>query len=263
MKTKYLDDGQQVIVVEETKSGFVVEPLYLDEDGEQFPGNYIFVNRVHNEPPTKSYHKDVTLLIAHAEQLRNEVKELEEKHWKLENDIRAGQRDYASKIDKLKRLPQLELLEDFVDGKITHLFYQCNYSPMITEFRKDVDEYSRGELKLLTLHGNTKGDLQWKINRYSDGSGGYTEVVPCISFEQAKEKAQMWINGLEKERYTNTLGKFASEHGLTIPAEFIKHEQQKRYSEITKRLDELKEKTSQVEKELLEAKKELGYEDER
>jgi len=256
MNIKYLDDGQQVNVIEETKSGLVVEPFYLDEEGEQFPGNYIFVDRVHNEPPTKLYHKEVASLIAHAEQVRNEVKELAQKSWKLENDIRAGQRDYVIKMDKLKRLPQLELLEDFVDGKITHLFYLCNYSPRITEFRKDVDEYSRGELKLLTLHGNTKGDLQWKINRYSDGSGSYTEIIPCRSLDQAREKAQVWINGLEKERYTSTLGKFASEHGLTIPTEFTEHEQIKRRMELKRRLDELKEKTGQAEKELSEAEKE-------
>jgi hypothetical protein len=41
-------------------------------------------------------------------------------------------------------------------------------------------------LRLLTLFGDTKGDLQWRINRYSDGSGSSNiEVFPCHNEEEA------------------------------------------------------------------------------
>jgi len=49
------------------------------------------------------------------------------------------------------------------------------------------NDYGRREkdMKLLSLFGSSGGDLTWQINRYRDGSGGWTEMTPCLSYEEA------------------------------------------------------------------------------
>lgn len=44
------------------------------------------------------------------------------------------------------------------------------------------DSWDRG-VRLLSLYGNTGGNLRWQLNRYKDGSGQWFDVIPF------KEKA--------------------------------------------------------------------------
>lgn len=113
-------------------------------------------------------------------------------------EITNAERSIKDRLDKLKKYQGLELLEDFIDDKITH-FVVCDseYSTDLTiKSREDTiakgdpDSISKWDktLKLVTLFGKTNGDLQWRVDRYYDGSGGGGKIVwPCLSEEHGKK----------------------------------------------------------------------------
>jgi len=99
--------------------------------------------------------------------------------------------------DIFKRKPalaqhkELENLDLFIQGKITHFIFIDSGRYEIKEFNESIelsDRYDRNKFKLLTLYGNSKGNLSWGINEYSDGSGSNKPVYPCISKEDAESK---------------------------------------------------------------------------
>ena len=86
--------------------------------------------------------------------------------------VATGDRRQAAAIGQLEQLAQLF---DFLAGRITHFVvvnhgYNEGYTRSISiETFKDAmtvdDNWPRGQLKLLSLCGDSKGDLAWRINR--------------------------------------------------------------------------------------------------
>lgn len=104
--------------------------------------------------------------------------------------------DKQRKADYAKHTA-LSRIDDFIAGKITH-FVTENYEGVFLESLAaglaSTDKYDR-DLKLLSLYGDSNGDLQWKINRYSDGSGGFNkDVYPFCSEEEALAFARKLVS---------------------------------------------------------------------
>jgi len=80
------------------------------------------------------------------------------------------------------------LLLDYITGKITHVVIG-GYSPKLLtweQFGKS-DDYD-GKLRLISIFGNDKGDLQYCVGQYSDYSGSKTAMFPFTNYEDAKAK---------------------------------------------------------------------------
>jgi hypothetical protein len=180
--TVYNIHGQQGAYIASYGWSHLVAPEYEDGDyGEPHWGTPEEWREIFLKPPTVKLEAEVNelhkLITLKREELKRVNKELDE-----------SGRKYQEQLKKLKQHQALKRIEDYLDGKFTHFLQVPGYGAPTLISKDDAlkpsDRYDTS-LKLLTLFGSTKGDLQWNINRYSDGSGSNSEVYPCESEEEA------------------------------------------------------------------------------
>lgn len=182
--TVYNLDGQQGAYIASYGGMYLVAPEYETDGREPHWGRPEEWREVFSEPPTVKLQAKVDELDKLVTEKRAELKRVNE-----ELD-QAGRR----RQEQLKKIGQhraLQRIEDYLDGKFTHFLEVPGYSAPTIVTADDAlahggtDRWDKS-LRLLTLFGDTKGDLQWRINRYSDGSGSSnTEVYPCHNEEEA------------------------------------------------------------------------------
>lgn len=146
------------------------------------------------KPPVEALNAEVAALNAVLVDLRKTIRVVTEERRVLDTQM-------AARKDHIKQHEQLAQLDDYIAGKITHFVikdmgYDGEHCRAIAirpfdQAMKTEERWDRsGGLKLLTLFGKSKGDLTWRINRYSDGSGSHhDEAIPCTSLEQARAVA--------------------------------------------------------------------------
>jgi hypothetical protein len=263
METKYTTDGKKVLVVGKlNNTETIVQEIFVAQNGQEIPSGENFVVKSLHDLPVESWK---------AKKLR----ELEEKYEKnrkaWEDRIEKQNKRYRDaeakaklKADSLLNFvsngneEQIELLKSFMVGEITHFFVK-GYSPTIVTFDDEmfVDDYytkTFDSLKLISLHGTSKGDLSYRINRYGDGSGNYVEVIPTKSYQEALNHAQEFFNEkakkyLEEDSHLD-IEKWEKIGGLHIPQEVRDKAQRKKDEDIRKRIAKLKEELSKLEKEI-------------
>ena len=113
---------------------------------------------------------------------------------RLRADLIAVERDGKARLAALQRHKGMERLEQFLDRKLTHVVkIEYDWHLSVLELKEAFYLKSEGRgvdsLKLLSLYGKTDGSLVWRLNQYSDGSGYSTEVIPCLSLEDAQAVA--------------------------------------------------------------------------
>lgn len=170
--------GGYHLVAPEYEGGDYGEPSW----GSPEQWDQIFLN-----PPTQKLEAKVDELDKLITEKRAELKRVNE-------ELDQAGRRHHEQLKKLKQHQALQRIEDYLDGKFTHFLHVSDYSgPKIVTKDEALDQDDRWDkqLKLLCLFGDTKGDLQWKINRYRDGSGSnWDEVFPVSSEEEAIEIAR-------------------------------------------------------------------------
>lgn len=113
-------------------------------------------------------------------------------------------------------------------------------------------------MRLLTLYGMSKGNLEWKLNQYSDGSGNNaTTVHPCCSYEEAIEKLTEILNSkvskqLESGKISEDyITKAAKRYNITLPQEYIdavdKQIQERLQNAVNTSMEELAKKEKALE----------------
>lgn len=219
MKIKYLTSGQAVNVISELPEGHLVKDIFESEEG-QYCGETRFEDEtLHAKPPVQVWEKRVV-------ELEQKITELNEEKAKLFKSVEETKKALLPVFEKSKRYAQLARLEDFLDGKITHYVQYSGYGSIdIIPFKDAVYEESRhtGHLKLLTLFGESGGDLQWKISCYHDGSGGQTNVWPATSLEEANQIAMKLISDAmetTKDKPRHDILKEAQRLGVTVPVAY-------------------------------------------
>ena len=176
----------------------------------------------------------------------------------LTKDIREAEAAGKERLAKLAQHEQLKRLEDFMDGKITH-YVIADYGPpnIVALAEANVEQFDK-HLRLLCLFGTPGRTLEWKLNRYSDGSGCYYYVFPCCGIEEAKEKLgrifsdhfagksvdsdkvsprRDWIDAAEKA-------------GITVPDEYRSVVEKRESKERAMRIKELEDKIAELKKTL-------------
>lgn len=182
-------DGSMVAVHSETDGQYIVERWYEcdefdSEDNAMLSGHREVVSHVYSKPPTARYDQDV---INAQEDLTNLLKEADEAHTAL----REAKSELKALTKDLERVPALKRINDFINGNFKYYAMPEDYSgPKILakeDAEKQADDYDHGKVKLLTLFGDSKGDLQWRIDQYSDGSGGSKRIAhPAKTIEDAR-----------------------------------------------------------------------------
>jgi hypothetical protein len=222
---KYLRDGQGVEVIQKLESGeFLVVNIYLgyngdgDEEYVDHSTPYV-VKEVFESAPVLKYLDQVDALLT-------EIETLQKKRAEMARDINSCKREHEERKKDLTKYAGAELLFDFIDGKISH-YVTIGYSgAKIVEFTDEMKtdgSCDREKLKLLSLFGRSNGDLTWNLNRYSDGSGSNSEVIPCTSLDMANAEAKRYV----LERIDKTSGKpesrviaSAEKFGVEVPKEY-------------------------------------------
>lgn len=117
----FLLTGQEAVYVAPDGQGHIVRPLYEAHRGDQeymAEGDLTSVAEVFKKPPTAKLHAEVLALNRQIEDGEARLATISEQ----EHEIAEGQRE---RMKRLKKHDALKLIDDFLDGKITHLVTGC------------------------------------------------------------------------------------------------------------------------------------------
>lgn len=204
--------------------GHVVQTVYEHDDyDEPRYGQPEVWRDIYRSPPTAKLHGEIAELEAKLNATRAELHAIQDQR-------RTEDRDYAARLNERKRFKQLQTLDDFISGKITHFFTVEGYGERMSiqtfdEFMVSKEDRYERKLRLLSLFGGSKGDLSWYVDRYSDGSGGSNgRCFPALSYEDAVRLASEWIEGRyadvrskEHKHASLDLANSAERFGLPVP----------------------------------------------
>ena len=218
---KYTTDGKKVVVVGDlNQAEKIVQEIYVTNDGCEIPQGEHFVVSSLLDSPAKSW-KDKKL-----EELE-QVYEKESQRWELKTDqlIKEKESLYKALSHRVKWLrgvakePEMKSLNkalntiaDFMDGSEKWVLLDNWDGYILEKFNDDgisiIDnkigdsyDYRYNSMRLLSLFGESDGSFDFRISRYSNGTGSEEKVL----FFKSKEEALRYIqNKLDnKSEYTD------------------------------------------------------------
>lgn len=273
---KYTKDGKKVNVVGKLNNAdYIVQEIFVTDDGAEIPAGENFVVSSLLDKPVKSWKEDNLEKLeakyasdseAWKRSIEKQNRELKLKHDTIKEHCKAAKALLQDSVNIPRDLMGvIESVMDFVSGNITHLFID-SYTPEIRIFEDEVVDVDREfgrfrveGIKLITLFGKTDGSLQWKLNRYRDGSGAdWKHVHPCRSYDEALEMAQKRLNEIASEyvagdRRDLNLEEWRKIEGIKIPEASQQKKNQERAEILRKTIDNQQaelEKNTQALKEL-------------
>lgn len=204
----YTETGMQVELLAVTTTGKLVVAELKEFDSYHGDGDYsrqtvrgetFFTEEVFETAPRHLYDVEI-------QRLKDEETRLDALLAEKRGEVLATERDLVQRLAKLKKFKGLERIEDFIEGRITHVVtkeYDDWKIQLLSEFEADDDGWSRKPcgLRLISLFGKSGGDLAWKVNDYKDGSGSWKEMIPCASEDEAKTRRDEWIVAEIKEQF--------------------------------------------------------------
>jgi hypothetical protein len=247
--TVYLPNGMEADFIASVGDGYCVRPMCESEDDDEpTPGDPQIVAQVFRDPPRTKYDGEIAAKRAELEALNKSIREA-----KLEIGRAKDSREAA--LAEIGSASALTDMADFLAGRITHYAIKIWGTVRIQTFAeamKSSFEPERGP-RLLSLFGDSKGNLSWQLNAYKDGSGIWFHVVPCRSEEEAKAAAQRMFDEQLKvsSSPSHDLLKSATTLGLTIPPDIAEAVERKR-------LESVRAGIASLESALAEKRRELG-----
>lgn len=185
-QTVYSIHGEAASFVAQTSSGYAVEQIFEQEDGEPHYGPVKSWPEVYAEPPVAKIHGKVRELESRINERRQELND-------LSNEKRAMESDLASMRKRYEENDQLRNLDAWISGAVTHLVKVGHYDGFKIGTVEEILGYDNDkEMRLLSIYGGTKNHFRWKMAAYSDGSGSNTEVLLATSEEEARQVAAKW-----------------------------------------------------------------------
>lgn len=199
---KYTTDGKKVVVIGDlNQTEKIVQEIFVTEDGCEIPQGERFVCKNLLDVPVKSWkEKELNKL--------EKIYETEKTEWesKIERLRNEQYRTYESLNARVKWLKDvakqpfedkikdiLNTLSIFLSDKpkyfvIKNRIYDFNEEGY-NNYLDDFDDYYHANkyegMKLITLYGNSKGDFQWYVHRYGDGSGSSDKIKFFDKYEDA------------------------------------------------------------------------------
>ncbi len=230
---KYTIHGEEVEVLHSFEGGFVARPIFGEDGEEPYVGESRVFPKLFDTPPKER-------LDARYAELLEKVSELEKRRRELSVDISTAEGEYKARLQRLQQFKQLERVEDFVQGKFTHYAKLGLWGGY--EIRPAKDELYERKSKLLCLLGTPHGGLEWHLNSYHDGSGGYKQVVPCFSEEEAKLAIQKDILSRTEPDYTpcTEVVAAAEKWGVQLPDEYLNKVKSIQRKHAEERLEQLR-----------------------
>lgn len=229
----YNQRGEMATYVGGVDGKHVVLPIQLERDYEgeerECEGVAVVWDRAFAEPPQPKLAKACEREQKTLDNLQAQVAAAHKELFELRQTIRLGEQERCDLRKKLADVPALKRIDDFVAGRITHFAMIGGYSApcvrTIKEATTDKGEHSwsKPEVRLVSLLGDSNGNLLWQVNRYRDGSGSWESAVPCASEEEARalcaEDVRTRLMAWKGPGYNTTdLVKMAEQYGVPVPA---------------------------------------------
>ncbi len=201
----YLENGRRAWLVGSVGKRFVVRPMWdgaeewTEWEDEPPAAETEIVDRIYDTPPQEAYHEEIKALRDRIRSLRSTLDD-------LMKEIRDGKRERDALIEKLAQIPALRRIEEHIEGRFTHFVVAGWNGPRIMTREAALESEgaacsAASDTKLMVLLGKSNGHLEWHINQYRDGSGGWgSAVYPCRSEEDAVEKIQEILSALPERR---------------------------------------------------------------
>ena len=272
---KYTKDGKKVAVLGKiNNTQWIVQEIYVSGNNE-FPAGENFVVTSLLDIPAETYQsKEEKNIKQRLEKLNKEIEDRKKKLFivsdkeKCFRHINMILKEYDS-ID----IKQLDTFLSFISGQITHVVYQRYSDFEILELSdilmaKDT-YYSQPKydgLRLLSLFGcaesgerylNKEFSLNWMINQYRDGSGGWVTIIPVKSYNEAINILTDKLNsrleeyskkGVDNHGYHQSTIDCADKYGIPVDIKYrdeLKEHKRKQaerlFNEANKKLIEAKE----------------------
>lgn len=261
-QTVYDSAGNEYVFVASLERSTIVRPVVevVGSDYEEIwePGSATEVTfNLYAEPPRQRQETELA-------QIKQQIEENRAKLVQIQEAIIHAESEAKQRNKKIEKALGVKRLEDFIDGKFTHFvigrYDVKTFEEAIVSKEEDWKYNKDRKFRLLTLFGRSRGDLQWKVNEYSDGSGYWTEAVPCFSEIEARaivqdrieEDCQKWIqtrcDGWSAAKVAASAGERL---GLVVPevvlAEIRTEKRQQLAAEIEAKKLNVKRLTSELE----------------
>lgn len=209
-ENKFLSDGRKVSVIGKLNNvEWIVQEVFVTEKGDEIPSGESFTTKSLHDVPVESWLK---------KEEKKHQNSLDQAKGNLEG-VRREIRKYdgllSAKKDMLANSPELQslfgekakILAMFMTGTVNYLVVN-NYGlkkpqkmeELIIDWENGYGETRYESLKLASVLGRSKGDLEFRIHQYSDGSGGCgMSVYPFETYEEAVAKVkEQAIEKIEK-----------------------------------------------------------------
>lgn len=196
-QSAYSRDGHKHYIRESLGGGRVLASPYLviegyDGEDEEYPADTAAVrleSELTAEAPREAVDAEVAKALADLAEIRQQIS-------KTRGELAVAQREAKAELTVLEKHPKFTRLIDYLEGRITHFVVSDYYGPQIKTWDELAvyreDKRDKG-VKLLTLYGDSKGNTEWNLNTYRDGSGTGHTCQPCLSYEEALEVVGEWI----------------------------------------------------------------------
>jgi len=266
---KYTTDGKKVVVIGDlNQTEKIVQEIYVTIDGCEIPQGEHFVVSSLLDTPAKSW-KEKKL-----EELE-QVYEKESQRWELKTDqlIKEKESLYKALSHRVKWLrgvakePEMKSLNkalntiaDFMDGSEKWVLLDNWDGYILEKFNDDgisiIDnkigdsyDYRYNSMRLLSLFGESDGSFDFKISRYSNGTGSEEKVL----FFKSRDEAIKYIqNKIDNEpEYTNRDLKDIDNFSLKFDIEKYNKYQDKLIEYSSRHIEELK---TSLDKEIIQYK---------
>lgn len=242
---KYTTDGRKVVIIGDlNQTDKIVQEIFVTEDGTEMPSGERFVAKSLLDAPAKSWkQRELEQL---EQRFERERKEWETKISNLKEEKRVAYDALKSRVKWLRNVakePHQQVLKDAISRIADILSAENkwvvveNYSRYILEPFNDeginrLDSIEMGfmhreyaSMRLLSLYGDCSGNLEFRINTYSDGSGSDTPVMFFRDKGQALNFIQNKIDAISE--YSSGTIEMAEEYGLRLNMDKLKVYQQK------------------------------------
>ena len=219
---KYTNDGKKVVVIGNLNAQEkIVQEIFI-VNGQEVPSGENFVVKSLHDAPAVSWEEKRT----------KEIKEQYEKTRKQVdaelNDLRNRHRLQVASFRKLMEAngqmlrnmseESFNTLSSFLSAEIKWIVKKGYGLPEIIEYGVENCSFD-DNLRLLTLYGRSDGTLQWRLNNYSDGSGGNQDVYLFGDRDAAEKKYRELI--INANYYTRDVLVVAKKLGLTLNPEKV------------------------------------------
>lgn len=270
---KYTTDGKKVVIIGDlNQTEKIVQEIFVTENGDEIPQGERFVVKNLLDVPVKSWKQDELEKLER--RFEKEKTEWETRLKKLNDDKQLAYDSLSARVKWLRNVAKepdrdekfkkvINTLADFLSDSEKWIFIknysewylekfnEHGYNHLIERTESDYNQRRYDGMRLLSLFGDEKRNLVFKVNDWNDGSGQDKDIFFFSSESEALEFIQSEFNKIEKysESSISIAKKFylkLDNEKLRVFTEERKKNIQNQIIEAEKRLKDLQNNLSQV-----------------